>query len=65
MDHVRFGRTGLKVSRLCPGSMGFGSSAWKGWAPGGAYALAAARPKALEAGLQEISNPFFTPGRRA
>lgn len=24
MDHVRFGRTGLKVSRLCLGTMTFG-----------------------------------------
>jgi 1-deoxyxylulose-5-phosphate synthase len=31
MDHVRFGSTGLKVSRLCLGTMGLGSSAWKGW----------------------------------
>jgi aryl-alcohol dehydrogenase-like predicted oxidoreductase len=31
MDHVRFGGTGLKVSRLCLGTMGLGSSAWKGW----------------------------------
>ena len=31
MEHVRFGATGLKVSRLCLGTMGFGSSAWKGW----------------------------------
>jgi aryl-alcohol dehydrogenase-like predicted oxidoreductase len=31
MDHVRFGHTGLKVSRLCLGTMGLGSSAWKGW----------------------------------
>jgi aryl-alcohol dehydrogenase-like predicted oxidoreductase len=31
MDHVRFGDTGLKVSRLCLGTMGLGSSAWKGW----------------------------------
>jgi aryl-alcohol dehydrogenase-like predicted oxidoreductase len=31
MDHVRFGATGLKVSRLCLGTMGLGSSAWKGW----------------------------------
>ena len=31
MDHVRFGSTGLRVSRLCLGTMGFGSSAWKGW----------------------------------
>ena len=31
MQHVRFGATGLKVSRLCLGTMGLGSSAWKGW----------------------------------
>jgi aryl-alcohol dehydrogenase-like predicted oxidoreductase len=31
MQHIRFGQTGLKVSRLCLGTMGFGSSAWKGW----------------------------------
>ena len=31
MDHVRFGGTGLRVSRLCLGTMGLGSSAWKGW----------------------------------
>jgi aryl-alcohol dehydrogenase-like predicted oxidoreductase len=31
MQHVRFGQTGLKVSRLCLGTMSIGSSAWKGW----------------------------------
>jgi aryl-alcohol dehydrogenase-like predicted oxidoreductase len=31
MDHVRFGATGLKVSKLCLGTMSLGSSAWKGW----------------------------------
>jgi aryl-alcohol dehydrogenase-like predicted oxidoreductase len=31
MHRVRFGRTGLKVSRLGLGSMSMGSSAWKGW----------------------------------
>ena len=31
MQQVRFGQTGLKVSKLCLGTMGFGSSAWKGW----------------------------------
>jgi aryl-alcohol dehydrogenase-like predicted oxidoreductase len=31
MEHVRFGTTGLKVSRLCLGTMSLGSSAWKGW----------------------------------
>jgi 1-deoxyxylulose-5-phosphate synthase len=31
MDYLRFGQTGLKVSRLCLGTMSMGSSAWKGW----------------------------------
>ena len=31
MDYVRFGRTGLKVSQLCLGTMSMGSSAWKSW----------------------------------
>lgn len=31
MEHVRFGRTGLKTSSLCLGTMGIGSSKWKGW----------------------------------
>ena len=32
METVRFGRTGLKVSKLCMGTMTLGSSAWKPWA---------------------------------
>jgi aryl-alcohol dehydrogenase-like predicted oxidoreductase len=31
MDYLRFGSTGLRVSQLCLGGMGLGSSAWKGW----------------------------------
>jgi 1-deoxyxylulose-5-phosphate synthase len=31
MDYIRFGQTGLKVSRLCLGTMSLGSSAWKAW----------------------------------
>src|ERR1043165_9828286 len=31
MDHVRLGRTGLKVSRLCLGCMSYGSSKWRSW----------------------------------
>jgi aryl-alcohol dehydrogenase-like predicted oxidoreductase len=31
MDYIRFGRTGLKVSQLCLGTMSMGSSAWKAW----------------------------------
>jgi aryl-alcohol dehydrogenase (NADP+) len=31
MDYVRFGKTGLKVSRLCLGCMTYGSSKWREW----------------------------------
>ncbi len=31
MEYVPFGRTSLKVSQLCLGTMSMGSSAWKGW----------------------------------
>ncbi len=31
MEIVSFGRTGLKVSKLCFGTMTLGSSAWKPW----------------------------------
>jgi len=31
MDQVRFGHTGLKVSRLCLGMMTYGSSHWRDW----------------------------------
>jgi aryl-alcohol dehydrogenase-like predicted oxidoreductase len=31
METVSFGRTGLKVSKLCFGTMTLGSSAWKSW----------------------------------
>ena len=32
METVSFGRTGLKVSKLCCGTMTFGDSKWKPWA---------------------------------
>jgi aryl-alcohol dehydrogenase-like predicted oxidoreductase len=31
MDYVRFGDTGLKVSRLCLGTMTYGTSQWRPW----------------------------------
>jgi aryl-alcohol dehydrogenase (NADP+) len=31
MDYIRFGSTGLKVSRLCLGTMTYGSSKWRKW----------------------------------
>ena len=31
MDYVRLGKTGLKVSRICLGTMTYGSPAWRDW----------------------------------
>jgi 1-deoxyxylulose-5-phosphate synthase len=31
MDYIRFGKTELRVSQLCLGTMAMGSSAWKAW----------------------------------
>src|SRR3954451_9411713 len=31
MDYINLGRTGLKVSRLCLGTMTYGSSQWREW----------------------------------
>src|ERR1700686_1223901 len=31
MEYVRFGSTGLKVSRLCLGTMTYGSTQWRPW----------------------------------
>jgi 1-deoxyxylulose-5-phosphate synthase len=50
MDYVRFGQTGLKVSRLCLGMMTYGTPAWRPWV----LDEAASRPfiaRALEHGI--------------
>jgi aryl-alcohol dehydrogenase-like predicted oxidoreductase len=50
MDYVRLGTTGLKVSRLCLGTMTFGSPKWRSWT----MDEKASRPlikAALEAGI--------------
>src|SRR5262245_60654470 len=31
MQYVRLGNTGLKVSRICLGTMTYGSAAWREW----------------------------------
>jgi aryl-alcohol dehydrogenase-like predicted oxidoreductase len=31
MDDVRFGSTGLTISRLCLGCMTYGASGWREW----------------------------------
>jgi len=50
MEYVRFGSTGLKVSRLCLGMMTYGDPAWRSWV----LSEEAGRPfvsKALEYGI--------------
>lgn len=50
MEYVNLGRTGLKVSRLCLGTMTYGSSKWREWV----LDEAESRPflqRALEAGI--------------
>ena len=50
MDYVRLGTTGLKVSRLCLGTMTYGTPAWRPWV----LDEAASRPffvRALEHGI--------------
>ncbi|MBI1774286.1 MAG: aldo/keto reductase [Proteobacteria bacterium] len=53
MDYVRLGKTGLKVSRLCLGTMTFGSPSWRNWV----MDEAAARPL-LKAAV-EVGITFF------
>ena len=50
MQHVRFGSTGLQVSRLCLGTMSLGSSAWKGWVKDEAEAVPILK-RALDKGI--------------
>jgi aryl-alcohol dehydrogenase-like predicted oxidoreductase len=50
MDYVRLGRSGLKVSRICLGTMTYGTPAWREWV----LDEAASRPflqRALELGI--------------
>jgi aryl-alcohol dehydrogenase-like predicted oxidoreductase len=50
MDHVRLGRTGLKVSKICLGCMTYGAPSWRDWV----LDEAASRPfikRALDAGI--------------
>src|SRR5664279_1722818 len=50
MDYTRLGRTGLKVSRICLGTMTYGSPNWRDWVLGEEES----RPfikRALEAGI--------------
>ena len=52
METTRLGKTGLKVSRICLGTMTYGSPNWRDWVLGEEES----RPfikKALEAGIGE------------
>ena len=63
MDHTRLGRTGLKVSRICLGTMTYGSPNWRDWVLGEEEA----RPFikcALEAGINFFdSADVYSTGR--
>jgi 1-deoxyxylulose-5-phosphate synthase len=50
VEYIQFGRTGLKVSQLCLGTMSMGSSAWKGWVLDEADSIPILR-HALDAGI--------------
>jgi aryl-alcohol dehydrogenase (NADP+) len=53
MDYVRLGTTGLKVSRLCLGTMTYGTPAWRPWV----LDEAASRPfikRAIERGINFV-----------
>ena len=63
MDYVRFGRTGMKVSKLCLGCMTYGSSKWRDWV----LDEEASRPfirEALEKGDQLLRHGRHVFGRR-
>ena len=50
MDLVRLGSTGLKVSKICLGTMTYGSASWRDWVLDEAHSLPFYR-RALEAGI--------------
>ena len=63
MNHVRLGRTNLRISRLCLGAMGFGDRSWRGWVVGAGEA----RPvvaRALDLGINFFDTcDFYSAGR--
>jgi aryl-alcohol dehydrogenase-like predicted oxidoreductase len=62
MDHVRFGRSNLRISRLGLGAMGFGDPAWRAWV----LSEERARPiirRAVEAGISFVDTcDFYSAG---
>ena len=66
MDYVRLGSTGLKVSRLCLGTMTYGTPAWRPWV----LDESASRPffkRAIERGINffDTADHVFARGQRA
>ncbi|CAO3613066.1 unnamed protein product [Cunninghamella blakesleeana] len=59
MEYVRFGNTGLKVSKICLGCMSFGSKKWEPWILEGEEALTMIG-KAYDAGINffDTSNSY-------
>lgn len=63
MDYIRFGRTGLQVSRLCLGTMSMGSSAWKAWVLDEADSIPILR-RALDLGINFVDMAdWYSTGR--
>jgi 1-deoxyxylulose-5-phosphate synthase len=63
MQYVNLGRTGLKVSRLSLGAMGFGSPEWRSWVLAEEQSRAVAR-KAFDAGINVIDTcDYYSSGR--
>ena len=63
MDYVNLGRSGLKVSRLTLGAMGFGDQAWRGWVLKEDESRAIIR-RALDLGINAIDTcDYYSNGR--
>lgn len=63
MQYVNLGRSGLKVSRLSLGAMGFGSPEWRSWVLAEEQSRAVAR-KAFDAGINVIDTcDYYSNGR--
>jgi aryl-alcohol dehydrogenase (NADP+) len=63
MQYVTLGRSGLKVSRLSLGAMGFGSPEWRSWVLAEEQSRAIAR-KAFDAGINVIDTcDYYSSGR--
>ena len=63
MEYLNLGRSGLKVSRLTLGAMGFGDSGWRSWVLGDSESRAIIR-RALDLGINAIDTcDFYSNGQ--